>query len=71
MADTKEPSFEQALEKLEGIIEKLESPDTELEKVIDTNTEGQKLLKSCQKHLDSAQLKLEKALENGQTEPAE
>jgi exodeoxyribonuclease VII small subunit len=71
MSKSEEPTFEQALEKLEGIIEKLESPDTELEKIIDTYSEGQKLLKICQKRLDDAQLKLEKALEDGKTESAE
>lgn len=59
-----EPSFEEALASLEALVEKLESPNTPLEKVIASFTEGQKLLKVCQKRLQEAELVLEKAGES-------
>lgn len=62
--DGKEPAFEEALASLEALVEKLESPDTPLEAVIASFTEGQKLLKVCQKRLHEAELVLEKADES-------
>ena len=57
--------FEKSLENLEALVEKLESPETPLETVIASFTEGQKLLKVCQKRLREAELVLEKVAEEG------
>ena len=67
-SENKEPSFEEAMAALEALVRKLESPDTPLETVIASFTEGQKLLKACQKRLQDAELVLEKATEDGKTE---
>ena len=65
---TQEPSFEQSLEALEALVKKLESPETPLDQIIASFSEGQKLLKVCQKRLQEAELILEKATEDGKTE---
>ena len=64
----KQPSFEESLASLEALVQKLEQPETPLETVIASFTEGQKLLKVCQKRLSEAQLVLEKASADGKTE---
>lgn len=56
-----EIGFEEALAKLEALVTRLEAPDTPLEKVMASFSEGQKLLKICQKRLQEAELVLEKA----------
>lgn len=70
MAKT-EPTFEESMSALEALIEKLEDPKTPLESIVETYAEGQKLLKTCQKRLEAAELKLEKAQADGTTTPAE
>jgi exodeoxyribonuclease VII small subunit len=70
MAKPAEPTFETALKELDAIIARLENPETPLETVVATYTEGQKLLKVCQKRLEAAELSLEKALDEGKTESA-
>jgi exodeoxyribonuclease VII small subunit len=64
----KDPSFEQSLEALESLVKKLEAPETPLDQIIASFSEGQKLLKICQKRLKDAELILEKAGEDGKTE---
>ena len=62
-----ELSFEQALEKLEKIVNELESGSIELEKAIDKYTEAMKLVKFCNEKLNSATEKVNKILnENGE-----
>jgi len=66
------PSFEEALERLESIIESMESGDTPLADLVAKFEEGSKLLKMCQGQLKEAELKIEKLnLKNGVVEQFE
>jgi len=60
--DKKELSFEEELDRLEGIVEKLESEEVSLEKALDLFEEGTALVKSSQKKLRESQLKVKKVL---------
>jgi exodeoxyribonuclease VII small subunit len=63
---TEKPTFEEALERLETILESMEDGDTPLAELIAKFEEGTTLLKSCQKELKDAELKIEKLnLETG------
>lgn len=55
-------SFEEALHKLEGIVNKLEAEDVPLEKAIDFYQEGMKLSKLCDDILINAQEKMTQIL---------
>lgn len=55
----KEISFEKALEKLEKIVEELETGDLALDDSIKKYEEGIKLAQACQKKLDKAKEKIE------------
>lgn len=59
MKKTKGPQFEQALKKLETIVEKLESSDITLEESIKLYEEGLKLSKQCTQTLEDAVLRIE------------
>ena len=56
----KDIKFEEALEKLAEINEKLESDEISLEDSIKLFKEGLELSKLCQKKLDEAKLEIEK-----------
>lgn len=56
----KAPAFEEALKKLEGIVEAMESDDLPLETLISKYEEGSKLVKICQEKLAEAELKIQK-----------
>ncbi len=56
----KDINFEEALEKLAEINEKLESNEISLEDSIKLFKEGLELSKLCQKKLDEAKLEIEK-----------
>ena len=56
----KEIKFEEALEKLVEINEKLESDEISLEDSVKLFKEGLELSKLCQKKLDEAKLEIEK-----------
>ncbi|GBF11042.1 exodeoxyribonuclease VII small subunit [Tepidibacillus sp. HK-1] len=58
-----ELSFEQSLERLEIIVEKLESGNVPLEKAIDLFQEGMKLAKRCHSKLENIEHKVEVLLE--------
>ncbi len=60
MAQKERPSFEDALNKLESIVKKLEDPDVTLEESIGLYEEGMKLSKYCSETLENAVLKIEK-----------
>ena len=62
MAEKKELSFEENLEKLEGIVKKLESGDTPLDDAINEFTEAMKLAQECDKKLKNAEEKITKIL---------
>jgi len=56
---TKHPPFEEALQKLEGIVEAMESDDLPLETLLARYEEGAKLVKICQEKLAEAELKVQ------------
>lgn len=60
----KEITFEQALERLEKIVEELEDGCLSLDKSLDTYTEGIKLIKFCNQELNQAEKKIEMVLAN-------
>ncbi len=65
-------SFEEALERLETLIESMESGDTPLDELVAKFEEGSTLLKTCRKKLTAAELKIEKLNpENGETDAFE
>ena len=51
----KKKTFENALNELETIIEKLESGSPTLDKMMQLFEDGMKLMKVCQKHLSKAE----------------
>lgn len=55
MADKKELSFEESLEKLESIVKKLESGEVPLDDAINEFTEAMKLAKACDEKLKNAE----------------
>ncbi len=58
-----ELTFEQAAERLESIVNKLESGDVPLENAIDLFQEGMVLAKHCHKKLEKAEMKIDEILE--------
>ena len=61
--------FEAALERLESLIQSMESGDTPLADLVAKFEEGSKLLKQCQSKLKDAELKIEQLdVESGATE---
>lgn len=67
---SEELTFEQAMEKLEIIVEKLEEGDVPLEAAIDFFQEGMQLSKLCHDKLQHAEKQMDQILrENGQLEP--
>ncbi len=57
-ANDKDLKFEQALEVLEGITEKMSRQETTLDEIISLYEEGIKFLKICQEKLAEAELKV-------------
>ncbi|MBE36973.1 MAG: exodeoxyribonuclease VII small subunit [Opitutaceae bacterium] len=53
------PSFEDALTKLEAIVESMEAGDVPLADLLAKFEEGNHLLKTCESRLKSAELKIE------------
>jgi exodeoxyribonuclease VII small subunit len=60
----KSPPFEEALKKLEGIVETMESDDLPLETLLAKYEEGAKLVKVCQEKLADAELKIQRLEKN-------
>ena len=60
----KNPPFEEALKKLEGIVEAMESDDLPLETLLARYEEGTKLVKICQEKLAEAELKIQQLEKN-------
>lgn len=54
-----EPSFEEALEKLESIVGKMEDGNVPLAELLTQFEEGSKLLKQCESRLKEAELRIE------------
>ena len=69
---TEPPAFEEAIERLETLIEAMESGETPLADLVAKFEEGTKLLQSCQEQLKQAELKIEQLnTEKGTLEPFE
>lgn len=60
----KHPPFEEALRKLEGIVEAMESDDLPLEALLAKYEEGAKLVKICQEKLADAEVKIQQLEKN-------
>ena len=60
----KNPPFEEALQKLEGVVEAMEADDLPLETLLAKYEEGAKLVKICQEKLAEAELKIQKLEKN-------
>jgi exodeoxyribonuclease VII small subunit len=63
MADQERPSFEEALEKLETIVEELENEDITLEDSVKLYEEGVKMSRFCTEILEQAELRIEQVNE--------
>ena len=60
----KNPPFEEALKKLEGLVAAMESDDLPLETLLSKYEEGTKLVKICQEKLAEAELKIQQLEKN-------
>jgi exodeoxyribonuclease VII small subunit len=60
----KSPPFEEALQKLESIVEAMEADDLALESLLAKYEEGSKLVKICQEKLAEAELKIQQLEKN-------
>lgn len=70
MEENKQLTFEEAITKLEEIVNKLEEEDVPLEKAINYYQEGMQLSKVCDDILKNAQEKMVNILnENGESVP--
>ena len=58
-ADMEELSFEEALQRLETIVQQLERGDVPLDKSITLYAEGDKLRAQCQRRLEAAQARID------------
>lgn len=54
------PAFEEAIQKLENIVESMESGDLPLETLLQRFEEGTRLLRLCQDRLSEAELKIQR-----------
>lgn len=55
-----EPAFEEALQRLETIVESMESDDLPLEQLLTRFEEGTRLARLCQNRLADAEIKIQK-----------
>jgi len=62
------PLFEEALQKLEGIVESMEADDLPLETLLARYEEGARLVKLCQEKLDEAEVKIQQLEKNASGE---
>lgn len=61
---TKTPPFEEALKKLESVVEAMEADDLPLETLLAKYEEGTKLVNLCQEKLAEAELKIQQLEKN-------
>lgn len=67
MSQKTKPTFEEAVERLEELIEAMEDGSSPLNELVAKYEEGSKLLRECQSQLREAELKIEKLnLETGE-----
>ncbi|WP_246944600.1 exodeoxyribonuclease VII small subunit [Bacillus pinisoli] len=70
MSKEKKLSFEEAMEQLEEIVEKLEEGDVPLEKAIEYFQDGMSLSKLCHDKLKTIEKQMDKLLQdNGELQP--
>jgi exodeoxyribonuclease VII small subunit len=62
-------TFEQAFERMEAIVEKLESGDATLEESLEAYEEGMALAKLCAGRLQDAELRLQKLVKGEDGSP--
>lgn len=62
------PLFEEALHKLEGIVESMEADDLPLETLLARYEEGARLVKLCQEKLAEAEVKIQQLEKNASGE---
>ena len=60
----KNQTFEDALSRLETLVEKMESGDGTLEQSLDWFEEGMSLIKSCRQELEYAEQKVKELIKN-------
>ena len=65
----KEPSFEQAIDKLEDLIEQIESGEVGLEEAIAQYEQGQALIKRCRGILDKAERRIAELTQDADGKP--
>lgn len=63
------PSFEAGLQRMEQVVEQLESGNLTLEESMELFTEGIKLVRQCQEQLQAAERKVEQLLPTTDKEP--
>ena len=66
---SKDLPFEEALKKLESVVEAMESGDLPLESLLARFEEGTRLVKACQAKLEEAELKINQLEKNAAGEP--
>jgi exodeoxyribonuclease VII small subunit len=69
-ADIAGLSFEEALKKLEGIVNRLESGEAQLDEAIGLYEQGDRLRKQCAARLDAAQARIEAIRLDAEGRPA-
>ncbi len=62
----KNQTFEDALSRLETLVEKMESGEGTLEQSLDWFEEGMRLIKSCRQELESAEQKVKELIKNSE-----
>lgn len=67
---SEEPSFEDALQRLESVVEAMESDDLPLEQLLSRFEEGTRLVRVCQSRLSEAELKIQALEKTLAGEPA-
>lgn len=65
----KEPSFEQAIDRLEDLIEQIESGEVGLEAAIEQYEQGQALIKRCRGILDKAERRIAELTQDADGQP--
>ena len=71
MPAKKQPTFEEAMARLEAIVAQLEKGDLPLEQALTLFEEGTGLMKQCSKTLDAAEQKVVKLLRGPDGAPVE
>lgn len=69
--DNNEMNLEARLDKLDELIEELESDDISLEAAFEKYSEGIKLVKECNESIDRVEKKVQLLMDNGETEDFE